>query len=435
MTSSATHGFKNDIKVRAEASGGIFASGSLTVSAGLTSGTTNNDTLDVTTTQSQGYKKSGQVDRIDHNYDEIWFLIRPLVNVAFQPEGGGKQASVDWQLAAGDGFNNDIYMSVYAGWLNNAMEMPSGIKSQLDYYGITPAYYSTLLAADPLFTGMWPNQTMDPARYEYIGEFPFQPPFAMGDQASSQTYTIDQKATSSNTQTSDMSYSVGMSVSGGVDAGLFKAKLTVDNTWTWTNTSSLKQSTANGSTDTFTVGQPTFGYSGPSMLHVYEDTLFRTYAFTLDWPQGETNLALGRPSWQSTTYAGNDASRANDGNTDGNYWDGVLSHTENGYVYGDAEPDLPGQYWYVDLGAEHVVNSVDIFNRTDCCSERLSHYNILAYDQSAAKWRVVSSHSMDDTTDVAFVHSAVSMVKTQFVMIAKTDDDYLQLAEVRVMGY
>lgn len=194
-------------------------------------------------------------------------------------------------------------------------------------------------------------------------------------------------------------------------------------------------STGTGSMDGFTVGQPAFGYSGPTILHVYQDKIYKTYAFALDWPQGSSNLAQGRPSWQSSDLPGYAAfaGLVNDGNTDSNFWNGSVNHTHAGFV--SWVPGWPGQYWYVDLGAEKMVDSVRIFNRTDCCSERLSHYNILAWDSMQGLWKVISDHSADDTTGVPFFNWPVDLVKTQYVMVAKTDDNYLHLAEVQVMGF
>ncbi|HEX3854426.1 MAG TPA: discoidin domain-containing protein [Polyangiaceae bacterium] len=104
-----------------------------------------------------------------------------------------------------------------------------------------------------------------------------------------------------------------------------------------------------------------------------------------------------------------------------------------GFVTGEA--DWPGQYWFVDLGSEKNVDAINIFNRTDCCTERLSHYNILAFDSSQGLWKVISNHSGDDTTGVSFFRWPVSLLKTQYVMVAKTDQNYLHLAEVQVMGF
>ena len=113
-TTSATHGLKDDVKVTAEASGSFFGGASVNMSAGISDNTSRTDTLDISESFSQGYKKSGQVDRIDHNYDEIWFLIHPNISVSFQPAYSTNKASVSWKFAGGDGFNTDILHVIYA---------------------------------------------------------------------------------------------------------------------------------------------------------------------------------------------------------------------------------------------------------------------------------------------------------------------------------
>jgi hypothetical protein len=154
----------------------------------------------------------------------------------------------------------------------------------LDGKGITSAYYPQLLSADPLATGSVLAEGMDSNRYEYLGQFPYLPPFSQGDSASTQSFSIDRRVANSTTTTSDHSYSVGVTVSGGLDVGLFKAKLTASTNWTWSSSSSSKMSTGSGSTDSFTVGQPAFGYTGGTNLYVYEDKIYKTYAFALSAP-------------------------------------------------------------------------------------------------------------------------------------------------------
>ena len=56
-----------------------------------------------------------------------------------------------------------------------------------------------------------------------------------------------------------------------------------------------------------------------------------------------------------------------------------------------------------------------------------SGYNVLAYDSSQGSWNVVSNHSADDTTGVSFFHWPIKLVQTQYIMIAKTDENYLHL--------
>ena len=65
----------------------------------------------------------------------------------------------------------------------------------------------------------------------------------------------------------------------------------------------------------------------------------------------------------------------------------------------------------------------------------MSHYNVLAYDDLVGAWYVISNHSEDDTTGATYISLPIYSVQTRFLMIAKTDEDYLHLAEVQVMGY
>ena len=78
------------------------------------------------------------------------------------------------------------------------------------------------------------------------------------------------------------------------------------------------------------------------------------------------NWAVFRPAMQSSTFAGADAARAVDGNTSGSWSDGSLTHTN-----GEARP-----WWRVDLLGRRRVEKVDIWNRTDCCGERLTDFSI-----------------------------------------------------------
>ena len=71
---------------------------------------------------------------------------------------------------------------------------------------------------------------------------------------------------------------------------------------------------------------------------------------------------------QSTTGWGGDAKRAIDGNTSGQYKDNSCTHTKN-------QKDSPS-WWTVDMKTSYFLDSVEIFNREDCCSDRLKDYLI-----------------------------------------------------------
>lgn len=77
----------------------------------------------------------------------------------------------------------------------------------------------------------------------------------------------------------------------------------------------------------------------------------------------EINVALGRSVEQSSTGWGGSASRAVDGNTDTNYWSNTTSHTNTNN----------NSWWKLTLSeiAINNISRITIFNRTDCCKERI----------------------------------------------------------------
>lgn len=80
------------------------------------------------------------------------------------------------------------------------------------------------------------------------------------------------------------------------------------------------------------------------------------------------NLAYLRPTAQSSSYGANPghSGLAVDGNVDGNYGAGSVTHTA-----GQNQP-----WWQVDLGAPVSIGQLVIHNRTDCCSERLTNFEV-----------------------------------------------------------
>jgi lysozyme len=81
---------------------------------------------------------------------------------------------------------------------------------------------------------------------------------------------------------------------------------------------------------------------------------------------GGTNLAVGKTATQSSTAFGGVASRGVDGNEDGVYANGSVTHT--------AYEDQP--YWEVDLGSVETIGSIKVWNRKDCCAERLTNFYV-----------------------------------------------------------
>jgi hypothetical protein len=70
---------------------------------------------------------------------------------------------------------------------------------------------------------------------------------------------------------------------------------------------------------------------------------------------------------QSSTAYGGDASKAIDGSTNGAFYSGSLTHTEENTL---------NPWWMLNLNSVNTVNKINIWNRTDCCSERLSDFYV-----------------------------------------------------------
>jgi hypothetical protein len=139
------------------------------------------------------------------------------------------------------------------------------------------------------------------------------------------------------------------------------------------------------------------------------------------------NLAPSGIATQSSTGFWNfsaDAGRAIDNNTNGNYWDGSVSHTELDYQ----------AWWQVDLGSSRSIDDIVIWNRTDCCSERLSNFTVsVLNDNNSVVWSNSYSNSPNPTLDIPSF-SGNDIIIGQIVKIQLQGTNYLQLAEVKVLG-
>ena len=143
------------------------------------------------------------------------------------------------------------------------------------------------------------------------------------------------------------------------------------------------------------------------------------------------NLARKGTATQSSTGFGGEAHRAIDGNRDSSYSSGSITHTATG----DASP-----WWEVDLGDEFGLSRVDLWNRQDCCSERLSNFRVRVFadDRSVVH---SSEHFTDRSTIPTRSYSVDFPAGTvgRFVRVEKLGPDsagnnYLSLAEAEVYG-
>jgi hypothetical protein len=142
---------------------------------------------------------------------------------------------------------------------------------------------------------------------------------------------------------------------------------------------------------------------------------------------GNVDIAPLGTATQSSTAFGGLASNAIDGNTDGNFFDGSVTHTD----------DQPNSYWQVQLPSAAPLAQVVLWNRSDCCGTRLSNFTVTVSNGN----QVVFQHAYFATGSVAQGGSfAVSLpagtigdrVRIQLNGHNNDGNGYLSLAEVQV---
>jgi len=143
-----------------------------------------------------------------------------------------------------------------------------------------------------------------------------------------------------------------------------------------------------------------------------------------------TNLALGRPATQSSTYDSGVASRAVDGNTYGAWGNNSVTHT-----------DYNAQaWWQVELGAVQDISGIAVWNRTDCCGGRLSGFYVLVSDVAFTSTDLTATLGQGGvssyyTAGQAGSPTTIAVNRTgRYVRVQLTGSNWLSLAEVEVWG-
>jgi putative flippase GtrA len=168
---------------------------------------------------------------------------------------------------------------------------------------------------------------------------------------------------------------------------------------------------------------------------IFDNGYLKVYPKIIEDDRKLLNLARGKPARQSSNFGSGFANLGVDGNKDGDLNHGSVMHTER-----DANA------WFeVDLGVNEPIDSLRIWNRTDCCGFRLRDY-----------WVFISEHPFlsSDTTSilqerpetwshhVIFSSNLQTMIKTdgargRYVRIQlggfqPIDQSFLSLAELEV---
>ncbi len=139
---------------------------------------------------------------------------------------------------------------------------------------------------------------------------------------------------------------------------------------------------------------------------------------------GIVNLALNKPSTQSSTFSStHPSSNANDGRFDN------INHTLN----------ETNAWWEVDLQTITNITEIKIFNRTNCCGNRLDNFHVLVSDTPFISTELdatidqpeVSNYSIGIAQDI----NTISINRNgRYVRIQLAGTNYLHMQEVEVLG-
>ncbi len=146
----------------------------------------------------------------------------------------------------------------------------------------------------------------------------------------------------------------------------------------------------------------------------------------------KTNLALNQATAQSSMGWDGAASRAVDGNTNGNYSANPASVT---HTQIEAQP-----WWQVDLGSIANLNSISIWNRTDCCSDRLSNFYVFVSDVPFTSTNLNATLSQIGVSNYFTAGPAGTTTNLvinrtgRYIRVQLADTNALSLAEVQIMG-
>lgn len=137
-------------------------------------------------------------------------------------------------------------------------------------------------------------------------------------------------------------------------------------------------------------------------------------------PEVPDNLALTGTATQSSTDYSAAASRAIDDDTDGDWNNGSVTHTET--------EDQP--WWRVDLGSACNISEIRIWGRTLSSQDRLSNYDVTILNMHEEP--VWSSYQENYPNPMVSLDTGLAT--GQYVMIQLRDNNALSLAEVQVFG-
>ncbi|MDW5290827.1 T9SS type A sorting domain-containing protein [Formosa sp. PL04] len=135
-------------------------------------------------------------------------------------------------------------------------------------------------------------------------------------------------------------------------------------------------------------------------------------------PMEDRNLALDGTATQSTTLSNAPASRAIDDETNGVFTSGSVTASIG-----------PDAWWEVELDGSYNINDINIFNRTDCCSERLADFTVFVINNGTTNFSKTITTTPNPSVTIDAGGALGNTIRVESNLITT-----LNLAEVQVYG-
>jgi hypothetical protein len=126
---------------------------------------------------------------------------------------------------------------------------------------------------------------------------------------------------------------------------------------------------------------------------------------------------------QSSTGFNGPANLANDAKYSQVYNHGTCTHTDS-----EVNP-----WWEIDLGKKHSVDSVKVWNRADCCGDRLSSLIVQTSDDGK-QWGEAKALGQQATNGEVYAIEVNSSGRFVRLTLSKPTAEFLTLCEVEVYG-
>ena len=274
-TVSTTSSYKSDYDVSATVSGGFIATASVTMGVDWSETQTSKAEISIKQSSTKTISVPGpDQDGINHDFDEVYLWLNPIVNVRVQNHTLIYSLGVDPSSA--DPNSLDVTY-LYAGELKNPALIKDDRAVRLAARGFTADDYKTILTVDPFATG---TTQIDPKRFVQTSQtLPYVPPFDAKGKPSTNAVELTSENMFSNENTDETTFSMSLSIKLAVGADNIGFALANDDKWTWTDSNTATRMSGTTQSAKATIGGPAFGYTGVTDIAVFRDTLFNSFLF------------------------------------------------------------------------------------------------------------------------------------------------------------